>query len=105
MLGGQIGTAILPGIGTIAFGLAGAMAGAMLLPSYTNTAIGAIGDKYKYDIDHKTCESCEKPIIIRKYKDENETNAQDPSHADCKKKVSFADDGANLDANNLKHKL
>lgn len=95
MLGGQIGTAILPGVGTMLFGLVGAIGGGIAFPYYASSVVGTIGDKYKYNIADEKCDSCDKPITIRKYKGENDTNTQDPMHENCKGK-DFLSDNANL---------
>lgn len=81
---------ILPGMGTILFGMIGAVSGGTYVAMKTNSTLNKIGDQYNYDIEKKKCESCKEEITIRKYKGDKEDkpcdNCQDNA-ADLKAKL------------------
>ena len=71
-LGASIGTAMLPGIGTILVGMMGAMSGSVGTSIAAKKMVDGLGDKYNYDIVEKRCERCSKTFKILKYRGENE---------------------------------
>lgn len=67
-----VGTAILPGMGTIIGALIGAVGGGVAMAVTADSMVNKIGDAYSYNMTKAECVNCEKKYDVRKYKGEEE---------------------------------
>lgn len=74
VVGATIGTAVLPGMGTIVGGLIGSIYGAIQMRMSLGSVVRQVGDAYSYDIIDMNCDVCDKTIRQRKYEGDEEKN-------------------------------
>lgn len=78
----MIGSAILPGIGTIIGGVAGAISGAIGGKKAASAVVNRIGDECNYDVEEVKCRLCGDVFKFRKYQKNPEKYFCDDCRAD-----------------------